>query len=84
MNVIPAANAGKDFDGFVASVLAGAEPVVVSTPAGQSVVVMPLEEFESWQETHYLLQSPANAAHLRRSIAEAENRKFVSGQFDEE
>lgn len=84
MNVIPAANAGKDFDGFVASVLAGSEPVVVSTPAGPSVVVMPLEEFESWQETHYLLKSPANAAHLRQSIAEAANRNFAPRELDEE
>lgn len=84
MNVIPAANAGQDFDGFVARVLAGAEPVMVSTPAGQSVVVMPLEEYEAWQETHYLLTSPANAAHLRQSIAEAANRKFVLRELDEE
>jgi antitoxin YefM len=84
MNVIPAANAGKDFDGFVASVLAGAEPVVVSTPAGQSIVVMPLEEYESWQETHYLLRSPANAVHLRQSIAEAANHNFAQRELDEE
>lgn len=31
---------------------------------------MPAEEYLSWRETMYLLQSPANAAHLRHSIAE--------------
>jgi hypothetical protein len=32
----------------------------------------PLDEHNSWRETLYLLRSPANAEHLRRSIAEAQ------------
>jgi antitoxin YefM len=36
---------------------------------------MPLDEFNSWKETLYLLSNPANAAHLRRSIAEAKAGK---------
>jgi antitoxin YefM len=36
---------------------------------------MPLDEFNSSKETLYLLANPANAAHLRRSIAEAEAGK---------
>ena len=31
-----------------------------------------LSEWESIQETNYLLKSPANAAELRKSLAEAE------------
>jgi len=38
---------------------------------GQQVVA-PLEEYSAWQETRYLLAHPANAAHLRQSIAEAQ------------
>jgi antitoxin YefM len=41
---------------------------------GGQVVLMPLEEFNSWKETLYLLASPANVALLRRSIAEAESQ----------
>jgi antitoxin YefM len=37
-----------------------------------TVVMMSLEDFSSWQETDYLLRSPANAERLRRSIAELE------------
>ena len=36
------------------------------------VVLVPLDEYNSWKETLYLLSNPANAEHLRRSIAEAE------------
>jgi antitoxin YefM len=41
------------------------------TDQGDQVVAMPLDEFKPWKETLYLLSNPANAAHLRRSIAEA-------------
>lgn len=84
MNAIPSESASQDLDGFVARVLAGAEPVVLSTATGQSVVVMPLEEFEAWQETAYLLQTPANAAHLRQSIAAAARGEFVERELDEQ
>jgi antitoxin YefM len=84
MNAIPVDSARQDLDGFVAQVISSAEPVVLSTAAGQSVVVMPLEEFEAWQETAYLLQTPANAAHLRQSIAEAARGEFVERELDEQ
>jgi len=36
---------------------------------------MSLDEFNSWQETLYLLSNPANAEHLRESIAQAKMGK---------
>jgi len=33
-------------------------------------VVMSLETFNSWQETVHLMKTPANAAHLAKSIAQ--------------
>ena len=58
---------------LVEQVLADAEPRIVVNDRGEQVVVMPLDEFISWKETHYLLSSPANASLLGRSIAEAES-----------
>ncbi len=37
--------------------------------------MMSLEEFNSMNETMYLLGNPANAEHLRRSIADIEAGK---------
>jgi antitoxin YefM len=56
--------AKQQLEAVVARVLADAEPTVVNTPSGESVVVVSLGEFEAWQETAYLLRNPANAAHL--------------------
>ena len=64
--------AKQEFEAVVAKVLADAEPTVVNTPAGESVVVVPLDDYEAWQETVYLLRNPANAAHLRESLAESQ------------
>lgn len=57
---------------LVEQVVADAEPRIVVSDSGEQVVLMPLDEFNSWKETLYLLASPANAAHLRQSMAEAD------------
>jgi len=56
-------------------VIADAEPTIVITESGERVVLLPLDEYNSWKETLYLLSNPANAEHLRRSIAEAQAGK---------
>lgn len=73
MTTISLDTAVQDFGQVVSRVLADAEPTIVNTPSGSSVVVLPLDDFEGWQETAYLLRNPANAAHLQKSIAEAES-----------
>jgi len=49
------------------------QPVVVKKNRGSSVVVMPLEDYQAFTETKYLLNSPANAARLVRGIEEIED-----------
>jgi antitoxin YefM len=44
-------------------------------------VFLPLDEYHSWKETLYLLSNPANAEHLRRSIAEAEAGKVMEREL---
>jgi antitoxin YefM len=70
MHTLSLDQASQQFDAVVAKVLADAEPMIVNTPSGESVVVVPLGDYEAWRETAYLLRSPANAAHLRQSISE--------------
>ena len=73
MQAITLKSAKRNLPKLVEQVLADAEARIVVTDAGQQVVVMPLDEFNSWQETLHLLSNPANAAHLRRSMAEAQS-----------
>jgi antitoxin YefM len=40
----------------------------ISSKAGDAVL-MSAQDYDSWQETVYLLRSPANAAHLMAAVA---------------
>ncbi len=50
---------------------------VITRQDADDAVVMSLEYFNSLLETVYLLKSPANAAHLERSIAQYKQGRFV-------
>jgi antitoxin YefM len=72
MNAVTFEEAKLKLGQVLDQVIADAEPTIVITESGDRVVVVPLDQYKSWQETLYLLSNPANAEHLRRSIAEAE------------
>ncbi len=71
MNAVTLKDAKRNLKKLIEQVIADAEPTIVVTESGDRVVVLPLDEYNSWKETLYLLSNPANADHLRRSIAEA-------------
>lgn len=77
MNAVTVNEAKKDLDHLIERVNADAEPTIICGDRGQKAVLLSLEEFNSWQETLYLLSSPANAEHLRKSIAEAKAGKTM-------
>ncbi len=71
MNAVTLNDAKHNLERLITRAIVNAEPTIICTDDGQKVVFMSLDEFNTWQETLYLLSNPANAAHLRQSIAEA-------------
>lgn len=53
------------------------EPVIITRQKARPVVMMSLEDYNSIIETAYLLDSPANAERLRKSIRSAEAGRLV-------
>ena len=49
------------------------EPVVINRRGTESVVILPLEEWEGMVETAHLLRSPVNARRLLASLLRLEN-----------
>ena len=45
------------------------EPIIITRQKGQAVVMMSLEDFNAYEETAYLLGSPANAARPIQSTS---------------
>lgn len=84
MNIIHLDGSQNDLQALIAQVLADASPTVVDPGTGESVVMMPLSEYNAWQETAYLLNNPANAAHLEKSITEAAEGKTITAPLDEQ
>ena len=46
------------------------DPIIVTRKNNESVIIMSLEDYESLNETAYLMQSPKNAKRLIDSIEE--------------
>jgi len=54
------------------------------TSRGGDAVLMSAEDYDSWQETIYLLRSPANARRLMEAIARDKESRPVSTKTLEE
>ena len=71
MNAITLDEAKRDLSQLIQQVSADAEPTIICGTEGDKAVLLFLDEFSSWLETHHLLSNPANAEHLRQPIEEA-------------
>jgi antitoxin YefM len=71
MRATSASELRKNLAATLDKVAADHEPVIITREGGKpAAVLMSLEDFSSWQETAYLLRSPANARELLKAIAE--------------
>ncbi len=62
----------QNLKSFMDKVLTNRSPLYVTRSKGDDVVVISKAEYESMQETLYLLSSPKNAERLLRGIKEFE------------
>jgi antitoxin YefM len=83
VNAVTVNDAKQNLEQLIERVIADAEPAIICTDKGERVVLLSLEEFNSWRETLYLLSSPANADHLRKSLEEARSALTVEKELIE-
>lgn len=65
---ISASEARKNLFPLIERVNTDHDPVRITSRAGDAVL-MSADDYDSWQETVYLLRSPANAQRLMEAIA---------------
>ncbi len=60
------------------------KPVMVTRQNGKSAIVMSVEDFQSYEETAYLMASPKNAERLNHAISEVAAGKTIPRELLEE
>ncbi len=67
----------KDLKSSLDKVSNDNDVIIVSRSKNKNVVVLSLQEYNSWKETMYLLSSDKNRKRLEKSIKDFNNGKFV-------
>ncbi len=75
MRVVNFSEARNGLKSLIDQIVDDADYTVIARRDAPDAVVMSLDTFNSLMETVHLLKSPANAAHLERSIAQYRNGK---------
>lgn len=73
MNALTYTYARQHFADVMRTVNEDHTPVIVTSQRGKPVVIMSLEDFQSIEETAYLLRSPRGAQRLLESVEELRN-----------
>lgn len=84
MHIISFTEARNNLKSVLDRVVNDADCTVITRRDSDDAVVMSLEYYESIMETIYLLKSPANAEHLRKSIEQfnqgnVQEKELISG-----
>jgi antitoxin YefM len=79
MKAITYNEAQKNLRAVIQDVCKNAEPtIIVSGKKKEQAVLVSLEDYRNMEETAYLLRSPANRAHLKRSLKNIREGTLIS------
>jgi len=81
MRVINFSEARNKLKSVLDQVVEDSDYTVISRRNAEDAVVMSLDHFNGLMETVHLLKSPANAAHLARSIAQYRSGKVENHEL---
>ena len=84
MEAITYTQARKNFTNTMNKVCDDHSPLIITRQNKKPVVMMSLEDYNSIQETLYLLKNPQNASRLSKALDDIENRNFTSGELIDE
>lgn len=77
MRIVTYSEARSSLKSVLDQVNDDADVTIISRRDGADAVVMSLDQYQSIMETMHLLATPANAAHLAKSIAQHKDGKAI-------
>jgi antitoxin YefM len=83
MRIVNFSDARNSLRNVIDQVVADADVTVISRRDAPDAVVMSFDYYSSLMETVHLLSSPANAAHLAKSLAQARSGQAQSRELIE-
>lgn len=83
MREISYSKARRNLKALMDKVVDDCEPILIRRRGKEPVALVAADELTSWMETAYVLRSPANARHLRESIAACERGEAEVIDVDE-
>lgn len=84
MKVVSFTEARNSLKAVLDAVVNDADATVITRRDSEDAVVMSLDYYNSLMETVHLLRSPANAAHLQRSITQFKAGKVTNKELVDE
>lgn len=84
MRVVSFTEARNGLKAVLDNVVNDADTTVITRRDSEDAVVMSLDYYNSLMETVYLLKSPANAAHLAKSISQYEKGEYTQRDLMDE
>jgi len=84
MRVVNYTEARNNFKFILDTVVDDADYTIINRRDSQDAVIMSLDYFNAMQETLHLLKSPANVAHLEKSIAQYRAGKIQTHELIDE
>ncbi len=84
MQVISATNAQQKLETICEQVYQNHEPYIVNRENHHNVVILSLDDYNSWTETNYLLSNPYNANRLLKSLSKARDGEILERELIEE
>lgn len=84
MKAVTYADAKKNLKALIHQVCKDSEPaVIVDSRTKEQAVLISFQDFQAMEETAYLLSTPANRAHLERSLRQATEGNLVDYPADD-
>ena len=83
MRTIPFTEARANLKQVIDNVVNDVDVTLITRRDAPNAIVMSQEHYDSLMETVYLLRSPANIAHLERSIKQLRSGKVKPRKLDE-